>query len=276
MAAKRLGILAGCIVLLGAPLPTGYAADALLTPGKFLATYDMSLAGFNLGTFRLTATFKGHRYKMDAKGKFEILAGLIYQGEGTTRSAGRLTETDLEPSTFEVSYSGGDKKEKRSIAFTDGAVSEYSIKPEKRPNPKNLPLTDDQLENVLDPLTGAFLSVRSDDPPDDPDVCRQKIAIFDGQQRFDIVLTPKRTDKISDDAPRDLSRTVAVCQVKFVPIGGYRPDNPGIQYMTKTDEVEVWLVPVPETSIYVPYRIVVPTPLGPGSATLAEVETKGQ
>jgi hypothetical protein len=273
MALRRLGILAGCIVLLGGALSAGHAADEHPATSKFIATYDMSLAGFDLGKFRLTARFKGHRYRMDAKGKFEILAGLIYRGEGTTRSAGRLTETDLEPSIFEVSYEGGDKKEERRIAFADGAVSDFSIEPEKRPNPKRLPLTEDQLEGVLDPLTGAFLSVRSDDPPDDPDVCRKTIAVFDGQQRFDIVLKPKRTDETLDDAPRDLSRTVAVCQVKFVPIGGYRPDNPGIKYMTETDEVEVWLVPVPETSIYVPYRIVVPTPLGPGSATLAEVET---
>jgi hypothetical protein len=57
-----------------------------------------------------------------------------------------------------------------------------------------------------------------------------------------------------------------------VPIGGYRPDHPGIKFMAQTDDIEVWLVPLPESTLYVTYRIVVPTPLGQGSATLTELE----
>jgi hypothetical protein len=55
--------------------------------------------------------------------------------------------------------------------------------------------------------------------------------------------------------------------VKFVPISGYRPDNPGIKLMSQTNDIEVWLVSLPGTPIYVPYRILLPTMIGQGSAT---------
>ena len=29
--------------------------------------------------------------------------------------------------------------------------------------------------------------------------------------------------------------------MKFVPLGGYRPDHPGIKYMSQNDDIEVWL-----------------------------------
>ena len=65
--------------------------------------------------------------------------------------------------------------------------------------------------------------------------------------------------------PIGLSGPLAVCRVKFVPIGGYRPDHPGIKFMTQTDDIEVWLVSLPRTDLFIPYRIVVPATWGSGS-----------
>jgi Protein of unknown function (DUF3108) len=127
---------------------------------------------------------------------------------------------------------------------------------------------------VLDPLTAAFLSIRSDLPPGDPKLCQRSVRVFDGQQVFDIVLTPKRTDTLLDGAPSAIPQSVAVCRVKYIPVSGYRSDNPGVQFMRETDEVEVWLASVPDEGLYLPYRIIVPTPLGPGSATLTKVNSK--
>jgi Protein of unknown function (DUF3108) len=274
MPVPRALVLAGCVLLLCGSSQAGSAVEEFPRTSTFRATYDMTLAGFSLGDFHLTADFDGPQYKLRAKAKFALLAGLLYRGGGTTQSAGTLTATGPDPSIFEVSYKGGDKKEKRRITFADGAVSEVSILPKKRPNPRQIPLTKAELEHVLDPLSGAFLSGRSDLPPGDINICHKTLEVFDGEQRFDIILTPKRIDKPLEGAPPALADTVAVCRVKFVPIGGYRPDNAGIKFMTATNDVEAWLVTVPGTRLYLPYRIVVPTPLGPGSATLTEIKTE--
>jgi len=263
-----------CALLLSGSSQNGTAAGASPAAGALVAKYELTLAGVSFGEFHLTAVIRGSRYHLQAKAEFSILRGLVYRGGGQTRSAGKLTKTGPEPLIFEVSYAGGDKKEKRRMAFSNGAVSQYSIVPAKRPNPRRVPLTEDQLKDVLDPLSAAFLAVQSDLPPGNIGICDGTAHVFDGQQRFDITLRPKRTDTFLRSAPSNLSGPVAVCRVKFVPIGGYRPDNPGIKFMTETDDVEAWLTPVPNTRLYLPYRIIVPTPLGPGSATLTEVKMR--
>jgi hypothetical protein len=42
--------------------------------------------------------------------------------------------------------------------------------------------------------------------------------------------------------------------------------------MTQTDEIEVWLFPIPRTNLYFPYRIAVPTTWGSGVISLREIE----
>ena len=66
-----------------------------------------------------------------------------------------------------------------------------------------------------------------------------------------------------------------ICRVKFIPIAGYQPDNPGIRLMSQTNEIEVWLVPLPGTNMYVPYRIVLPTLVGYGSAHVTSFQVPG-
>ena len=161
------------------------------------------------------------------------------------------------------------------MTFNGGAVTDVSLVPRKRPNPHVIPVTKEQLEGVLDPMSAAFLYAHSDNPNGDLKVCNQTVPVFDGEQRFDLVLTPKRAVRVTRNASGGYAGPAAICRVKFVPLGGYRPDNPGIKLMTETNEIEVWLVPLPGTVMYVPYRIVLPTLVGYGSALATSFEVKG-
>jgi hypothetical protein len=127
---------------------------------------------------------------------------------------------------------------------------------------------------VLDPLTAGFLSVRAKGTPGHADICQRTVPVFDGRQRFDIVLAPKRSERMPESAPAGVSGSLAVCRVKFVPVSGYRPDHPGVKFMSETEDIEVWLVSVPRTDLYIPFRIVLPTAWGNGAATLTEIELR--
>ena len=244
-------------------------------PGRVVATYDAALAGISLGEFKVTTTIKGSTYKMVAKGRFSLFAGLVYKATGRTTSSGTLTQAALRPSTFTIDYDGGKKREQRYIRFDNGAVSETRIVPrKKKKNSRRTPVTPEQLKDVLDPLTAAFLAVRSNAPAGDLEVCRQTIPVFDGKQRFDIVLTPKRSESLGSRAPKNLPGSAAVCRVRYVPISGYRPDHTGVQFMRKTEGIEVWLVPISRTGLYMPYKILVPTGWGNGSITLTRLKVK--
>ncbi len=242
--------------------------------GRVEATYRVDWAGMNLGEFRLNAEFKGSAYEMKAQGEFSVLAGLVYRATGTTTSTGKMTRLGPEPSRYTLTFKGGDKKETRRMDFNGDGAIKVSITPKKKQNPlKRVPVTKEQLEDALDPLTAAFLYTRYNGPRGDLKVCHQTVPVFDGQQRFDIVLTPKRADRLdASKGPIGLSGPVAVCKVKFKPISGYRPDHPGIKFMSETEEIEVWLVSLPRTPLYVPYQIFVPTAWGRGVATLTEIK----
>ena len=58
---------------------------------RITAVYRVDLAGFNLGDFKLTTTFRGEEYQMRGEGRFTILQGLVYEWRGVTASTGRVT-----------------------------------------------------------------------------------------------------------------------------------------------------------------------------------------
>jgi hypothetical protein len=234
---------------------------------RISAIYRVELAGFNLGNYQLTTTFNGNDYELRGEGRFSILEGLIYNWTGSAASRGKVTGSGPTPSMYAMSFKGGDKAGQLRMTFNGGAVTDVAMVPRKRPNPHVIPVTPNQLEGVLDPMTGAFLMAQSDNPNGDLKVCDQTIPVFDGEQRFNLILTPKKTVKVEKNASTGYSGFAAICRVKFIPISGYRPDNPGIKLMSETNDIEVWLVSLPGTRMYVPYRIVLPTVVGYGSAT---------
>jgi hypothetical protein len=258
------------------PPDSAFAENALSSASRIEAVYRVDLGSFNLGNFRLTAVFHGDGYEMRGEGRFTILQGLIYEWRGVTASAGRVTSAGPEPAMYALSYSdGGKKTEQLRMTFGSHAVTDITIVPNKVPNERTIPVTREQLEGVLDPMSGAFLTAHSANPNGDLNVCNQTLPVFDGKQRFDLVLTPKRAVSVRSTTASGYSGPAVICQVKFIPIAGYQPDNPGIQLMSQTNEIEVWLIPVRGTVMYVPYRIVLPTPVGYGTALVTSIQVAG-
>jgi hypothetical protein len=53
-----------------------------------------------------------------------------------------------------------------------------------------------------------------------------------------------------------------VCAIYFSPVAGYIPDRAVIKYLTAQRNMEIAFVPLAGTRILVPFRMVIPTPLG--------------
>jgi hypothetical protein len=254
------------LALLLSGLSRAVPAEEAPSKGKISATYEVALVSFNLGEFTIDARFEGSAYELKGEGRFSLFLGRTYKSSGSAESAGRFASGGLEPSSFKLSIKNGDKREARRVSFARGAVSQVTFNPQKKIGRNRVPVTQEQLADVLDPLTAAFLHTSSGNPCDDT------MKVFDGRLRFDLVLTPKRADQLPREAPAGLSGPAAVCTVTFVPIGGYKPDNAAVKYLSQTDQIEAWLVRLPHTTLYVPYWIGVPTPLGRGGATLTKIK----
>ena len=95
-----------------------------------------------------------------------------------------------------------------------------------------------------------------------PDVCKRKLAIFDGRQRADLDLVFKRMDRVKAD--KGYEGPVVVCTVLYTPIAGHRPERSAIKYLIAERGMEIWLAPIAGTRILVPFRFSVPTPFGTG------------
>ncbi len=255
------------------PADTAYAESSLSGLSRIVAVYRVDIGSFNLGDFKLTTTIRGEDYQMRGEGRFTVLQGLIYEWRGVTASAGRVTDMGPEPAMYAFNFSDSAKAgERLRMTFDGRAVTDVSISPKDRPLPRTIPVTKEQLEGVLDPMSGAFLSARSENPNGDLSVCDHTLPVFDGRQRYDLVITPKRIVTVKRTTPTGYGGPAVICRVKFIPIAGYQPDNPGIRLMQQSNEIEVWLIPVRGTNMYVPYRIVLPTPVGYGSAIVTSIQ----
>jgi hypothetical protein len=252
------------------------AESPAVSAARIIAVYQVKLGSFNLGDFRVTTTLTGNGYQMQGEGNFSILEGLVYRWQGVTASTGQVTEAGPEPAMYSFSYSdGGKKSERLRMTFDEGAVQQVSVVPQWHSLPGTIPVKREQLEGVLDPMSGAFLTARSSNPHGDLSVCNQLLPVFDGKSRFDLVLKPKKRVMVQNKSRAAYSGPAAICGVKFIPISGYQPNNAGIQMMKQSNEIEVWLMPVLGTEMYVPYRIVLPTPVGYGTAVVTSIQVAG-
>ena len=202
-------ICVGLALLLSGP-STAVPAEQVPTEGRILATYQVNLAAFSLGEFTVDAQFKGSAYELKGEGRFSLFLGRTYKSSGSTESEGRFAKGGLEPSSFKLSVKNGDKREARRMSFARGAVSEVTFIPKKKIGKRRVPVTEDQLIDVLDPLSAAFLHMPAGAP-----VCDATMPVYDGLLRFDLVLTPKRDDHLPNEAPPGLSGPAAVCNVNF-------------------------------------------------------------
>ncbi len=109
-------------------------------------------------------------------------------------------------------------------------------------------------------MTGSLLRVPGTGEVLTPDACRTGAAIFDGRMRYDLKLDFKRMETVR--AEKGYQGPVVVCAIYFTPVAGYIPDRPVIKYLSAQRNIEIAFAPVAGTRILVPFRMVIPTPLG--------------
>ena len=76
----------------------------------------------------------------------------------------------------------------------------------------------------------------------------------------DLKLDYKRIETVKAD--KGYQGPALVCAIYFAPISGYIADRAAIKYLIEQRKMEVWLVPVGESRIAVPFRISVATMIG--------------
>jgi len=234
------------------------------------ASYEIKWLGTYIGDFKLRSSITNRQYSLQANADISVFFGTV-SWKGVTSSRGLMTANGPMPQSYSFRYSTGEKGETVDLRFQQRSVQDIVINPPPRPGSRRVPITAAHLQNVVDPLSAVILLSQARPSRRSENVCSRRIPIFDGKMRYDLVLTPKGTKPIGNAGK--LHGTAYVCSVHYIPIAGHKPGNKTEEdYMAASTGIEVWLVPVPEAGLVVPYYISVPTPAGTASIMSAKFE----
>jgi uncharacterized protein DUF3108 len=246
------GLCAGALLL--------FVAPSAFAQGKLEAHYEATLAGIPVGKGAWAIDISDDQFSAAASGGTSGLLKAFSGGSGSGASQGRVVNGALVATNYSASTTTSKKTEAIHIVLANGNVKEYAIDPEPPVDPDRLPVTDAHRRGVYDPMTGSMLRVPGSGDPLSPEACRTGAAVFDGRMRYDLKLDFKRMETVK--AEKGYRGPVVVCAIYFAPIAGYIPDRPVIKYLAAQRNIEIAFAPVAGTRILVPFRIVIPTPLG--------------
>ena len=253
-ALRVLGGLFAAVVVLAAG---SHAASA---QGRLDAHYEATLAGIPVGKGSWAIEILDDQFSAAAQGGTSGLLKAFAGGSGTGAAQGRVVNGALVSTNYQATTTSSKKSEAIHMVLANGTIKEFGIDPEPPVDPDRVVVTEAHRKNVFDPMTGSMLRVPGTADPLSPEACHTGAAIFDGRLRYDLKLDFKRMETVK--AEKGYAGPVVVCAVYFSPVAGYIPDRPVIKYLSAQRNIEIAFAPVLGTRILVPFRMVIPTPLG--------------
>ena len=226
------------------------------------ARYTATLAGVPVGRGVWQIDIADDQYTAIASGKTSGLLAVFSSGRGTAASRGSMKGGIPQAASFASNTISGKKTDEVRMVLSGGVVKDLSAVPPMPPVPDRVPVTEAHMRGVTDPMTGGLVAVSGNGDTVTPEACHRTLPIFDGRGRFDLVLSFKRMERVRAD--QGYAGPVVVCNVHYHPIAGHRPNRAAIRYLMEARDIEVAYAPIAGTRILVPYRISVPTVLGPG------------
>jgi len=255
--APRLGLFFGLCAGLSLVAAPGKAA----AQGRVDANYEASLSGIPVGKGSWTIEIGDDVFSASAQGGSAGLLKAFSGGSGSGASQGRVVNGALVSSAYVATTTTQKKSETIRLTMANGGVKDFSIDPVPPVDADRIAVTDAHRKNVLDPMTGSMIRVPGTGEVLTPDACRTGTGVFDGRLRYDLKLDFKRMETVK--AEHGYHGPAVVCAIYFTPVAGYIPDRPVIKWLANQRNMEVAFVPIAGTRILVPFRMTIPTPLGP-------------
>jgi hypothetical protein len=260
---KRVLVGLFCVLALGAG---GVNAARAEEWPNVRAVYDVNFNGFTVGSFEFQSQSEEESYSLVGTANLSLLLGAI-TWIGETRTFGLIADRLPKPAAFTFDFKSTSKTGSTKLGFDDGTVTSIAHVPPAPPKTDIVPLRQQHLKSVLDPLSAIMVVARS--PATNP--CNRRLSIFDGKERFDLVLSYKGQTKVSELQPSGQPGMAFVCRVKYQPIAGHKVDTEN-SHLATTDGIEVVLRPIPSANVLVPYQVTIPTILGYATINSRRVE----
>ena len=242
------------------------ASRAYAWPASVRAVYEVNFNGFTVGTFEFLSQSEDQSYTLTGNAQLSLLLG-AFTWVGETRTFGLIANHIPKPAAFTFEFRANSKTGSTKIDFANGAVFGVKHSPPAALKTDAVPLREQHLKGVLDPLSAIMVVARYANP----DPCDHRLPIFDGKERFNLLLSYKGQVKVNEQQPSGQPAIAHVCRVKYQPIAGHKIDAEN-SYLATTDAIEISLRPIPSANILVPYQITIPTLIGYATIISKRVE----
>jgi hypothetical protein len=222
-------------------------------PAEVQAVYKIQFNSFEIGQFSFNSSVHERTYAITANADISALLGVV-RWNGVTRVSGALAGNTPKPAGFSFEFQGSSKAGSVRMGFGNGAVKSLDHTPPLIEPPGTVPLQPAHMRGVLDPLSAILALSR----PRDGNPCHQKVPVFDGKVRFDLVFSFKEDAPIADAQRGAATEMLRVCRVRVLPIAGHRDDEASAE-LKRSMGIEVAFRAIPSAKLFVPHRITVPT-----------------
>ncbi len=234
-------------------------ADAA-SAGPLEARYHLSVAGLHIGTADFSGQITGQSYRAMLNAQLVGLAGALTSGRGAVTVSGGFQGARPLSNGYALSANNSQISRTIQIGMNAGNVTQVAIEPPFEAKDDRVPVLEHHRRAVADPVSALMMPVSGNGDMLSPENCNRTIAVFDGVQRFDIVMSHAETRAVNEPKKGYVGHAL-VCKVRYTPVAGHRP-LPATHYMAANRDMAVWLVPVEGSRTLVPYRIQVKTQLG--------------
>ncbi len=249
-----IGLLAAAaLALAGLSGPAG-------AQSRLEASYAATVGGLSFGSGSLVIDLGSREYAATGSGQVDGLMRLFSGTHGTIAAHGRLNREHPLPGSYRADVSTDQYDYVVHMEMQGGNVVDLIARPPMVPAPDRVPVTDAHRRGVLDPATAVIMPVAGSSDVLGPAACERTLPIFDGHQRFNVVLSFKRMDKVKAQAGYE--GPAVVCTALYRPVAGHRPGRFAIRYLQERRDIEMWLAPIAGTRVVVPFRVSVPTLIG--------------
>lgn len=233
------------------------------------AHYALHFNGIKVGHIDMASKLKENVYTLSGAASVSVLFG-AFKYSGTSNATGSIDNGLPQPASYGVEWRANKKAATTHIAFKDSRATDIKIDPPPKLKHDTVPLTPAHLAQALDPMSAVLrMTTGNDRTP-----CDRRLPIFDGHQRYDIVMSFKRMIRLPQRVAGQSPSVGYVCRLAYEPIAGHR-DNADTHAYAANRNVEIVMRAVPALRLHIPHSISIPTEWGTGSMTMTGVEITG-
>ena len=231
--------------------------------------YSVTVRGFTVGRAQLQAEIADGRYSIQFSGGVRGLARIFSNAETSAAVIGQVAPDGLRPDEYKHVWREDNETEAVDLHFVGHNLTEMNLDPPRRHPERYVPITEQDMAGVLDPVTAFVWAVPTGVTPD---ICSRTIPLVDGRRRFDILLSYNRDEPFSTK-DRSFSNNTVVCSFRYQTIAGHRIGKKSDGSIKNGDGMEVWMAPAGE-GYAAPARIQFISRLGPVDMVATSIKTE--